>query len=89
MSEPALNCIKMGSLCYRDSGEDVREEIYSRMDSVKTLYIPSNNCLLSHCCSSQLREKVVCLYEKTYLPGFDTTAAVSNYILWNVTKSGV
>lgn len=67
------------------------------------MYVPSgkimcrNICLLGHCCSSQLREKIFGLHSKTgesvrippsYPPGFDITVPI-DYILWNVTKPGV
>lgn len=55
------------------------------------MYISGDICLLSHCCSSQLREKIVCLHNRSnsvyrYRPGTDFTVPINNYILWSVIK---
>lgn len=56
--------------------------------------ISSNNCLLSHHCPSQLREKIVCLQNKTgqsvqIFSKFDIIVPINNYTLWNLIKSRV
>lgn len=75
-SGPFLTVLRWEVFAYIANGKCVIRNLFTYVPSVKIMC--SNICLLNHCCSSQLRKKIVYLHNKTgeslqidYLPAFN------------------